>query len=287
MTSKLLDPPSLYNDLNKKANDLLTKDFPITHKIEFKTLKKPGPGFESSLSDKDGVSVGVLTPKFQWDHESYGSNVVSFTVDTKRNLKLEGTSTDLIKGLKAVLTATDSQIVTSSFEYKQPHFTVNCLLNLLSPKGTTGVFATVAGYQGHAIGIQTDYNLSTNTINDINGNLTINYDRDVSFGLYGRFKKNIIGARLYHRYEQNLSIAAEAEANYVNSAEAPKFTLGADYTVDPRTSLKAKIDTIGNVSVSVISKLTDRVRVTFGTALNTNNFSSTSKASFGLNITIE
>jgi len=278
--------PPLYNDLNKKANDLLTKEFPTTHKIEFKTGTKPGPGFEASTSDKDGVTVGVLLPKYTWEN-IYGKTTVAAGVDTKRTLKLEATSVDLVKGLKTIVTVTDSQTVTGQIEYKQQHFTINTVLNLLSPKGTTGVFGTVFGYEGHAVGLQTDYNISTNTINDINGSVTFNPDPFVSLGLFGRFKKNILGARFFYRFDKDLAVAAEAEANYVNHAEVPKFTLGADYTVDTKTSLKAKIDTTGNVSAAVTSKLGDRTKVTFGTGLNTNNFSPTSKASFGLNITVE
>jgi len=278
--------PPLYNDLNKKATDLLSKEFPTTHKIEFNTGKKPGPGFEASIADKDGVTVGTLTPKYIWEN-LYGKNTLAAGVDTKRTLKLEATSVDFVKGLKTIVTATDSQTVTGTIEYKQQHFTINTVLNLLSPKGTTGVFGTVFGYDGHAVGLQTDYNISTNTLNDINGSVTFNPDSFVSLGLFGRFKKNILGARFYYHFDKDFQVAAEAEANYVNTAEIPKFTLGAIYAVDTKTSIKGKIDTTGNVSAAVTSKLGDRVKVTFGTGLNTNNFSPTSKASFGLNLTVE
>jgi len=278
----------LYNDVHKRANDLLTKDFPSTFKVELKAPKEPGLGLDSSISEKEGTMVGVFTPKYQLEKsETYGTTVFSVSVDSKRNLKAEVTATDLLTGLKTTLTFTDSPTVTGVFEYKHPNFSSNATLNLMSPKGATGILAAVLGYQGHAFGLHSEFNVSSRTFTDINASVAINTDTDVSLGLYARIKKNILGARLYYRYEDNLAIAAEAEANYQSNAEVPKFTLASEYFLDARNILKCKVDTAGNIGVAFISKLSDRVKAAIATTINTNGLSPVSKTSYGISFTIE
>lgn len=279
--------PALYNDLNKRTIDLLTKDFPTTPKIEFKPKLPSGLGFDASVVEKDASLVGTVTPKYQFEHAVYGSTLLSLSTNTKRNLKVEATSTELAKGLKVILTATGSQTVSAGFEYKQPSFSANSTLNLISPKGSTGVFATVLGYQGHHIGLQTDFNVSTNTLNDINANVTINPDHHIQLGLFARFKKNTIGGRVFHQTTKNIAFAAEAEANYLNNNETPKFTVGLEYAIDSNNTVKGKIDTNGTVGASFITKLNEHVKLAFATSLNTDNLSAASKSSYGFSITIE
>jgi len=285
--SSVTSGPVLYNDLNKKANDLLTKDIPTTLKIELKAPKVSGWGLDASTTEKESSIIGSFTPKWQVDNNQYGTTVISGSLDTKRAIKVEATNHDLVKGLKAIFTATDSQTVSTQFEYKQSTFSINGTLNLLSPKGTTGLLASVIGYNGHGLGLQSEFNLSTKTITDLNANVTLNPQPDISIGFYGRFKKNILGSRLYYRYDKELAIAADAEANYVNLSDSPKFTIGAEYSVDPKNTLKGKVDTTGNVSAAFITKLSDRVKLALATSISTNNFSSSGKTSHGISVTIE
>jgi len=285
MSFKTFPGPALYNDLNKKSTDLLNKDFPTFNKLEFKTSAKDGLVVEANVTEKDGSSVGTFTPKFNFP--AWGT--LSLGVDTKRNVKVEASSSTLVPGTKFTLSGvTESETVTSELEYKHKNLAATASLNLFSSKGTTASVSTVVGHEGYSLGLQTDYNFSTNTINNLNGAFSyFSLDPKIpTVTLFGKFKRGVAGFNVHHKLTDRVSAAAEGEYNYVNNAENPKLTVGVSYEADALTTLKGKIDTNGHVAASVSTRV-NSLRLTVGTVLNSNNFSAPSKANFGVHINVE
>jgi len=275
-------PPPLFADVNKKANDFLSKDFPTTNKIEFKKPPVDGLGVEGSISEKDGTTVGLFTPK--WKFPQLSALILGATIDTRRNIKLEASASEIIPGLKATLAGhSENQNLTVDLEYKHPYAAIAASLNALAPKGSTANFSVVVGSAGYALGAQTEYNFSNSTLTALNLAASASLHTQPTSPIITAFirqKKNTLGGSLFHQLRFGWVGILDVESNY-NTSET-KVTAGTAYNVDKDTIVRAKADTQGVVAASVTTKV-NSVKFTIGTSINTNNFSS----SHGFQLQIE
>lgn len=280
--------PGLYADLNKKSNDLLTKDFPDKHKLEVKTKTLSGVNFDGSITrNNDGSFYGSLNPKYK--HSSHGITLGA-TVDTKRVLKVEATVEDLVPGLKTSITGDAfSESLTVDAEYKHEYVTVAGALNVLSPKGNKLIASSVVGYEGFALGLQAEY--VYDKWQNINGVASYTLPDTFVGSLFARVNTqattNIIGFNVHHRINNRAFIAAEASIDVTKTSESPKITVGGSYDLqDSNTTIKGKLDTEGRVALSYGHRLNKYARLILGTAINTNNFSASGNHSYGLTLSI-
>jgi voltage-dependent anion channel protein 2 len=279
--------PGLYADLGKKTNDLLTKEFPDRHKLEVKTKTNSGVSFDGSITrNLDGSFYGSLNPKYKLSGHGI---TLGATVDTKRALKVEVTSEDLVPGLKASVTGhADSESLTVDTEYKHEYITVGGSLNVLSPKGNRLTASTVVGYEGLALGLQAEY--VYDKWQNING--VASYTRPDSIStLFARVNTqaatNIIGITHHHRLTNRASIAGEATLDVTKTSESPKITIGGTYDfLESPTTVKGKLDTEGRFALSYAHRLNKYTRLILGTSVNTNNFSPSGNHTFGLTLAI-
>jgi len=280
--------PGLYADLDKKASDLLTKDFPDKHKLEVKTKTLSGVNFDANLTRNiDGGFYGSLNPKYK-----LGTRIpitLGAQVDTKRALKVEVTAEDIVPGLKATATGhADSESITIDTEYKHEYVTLAGSVNILSPKGNKLTASTVVGYDGFAVGLQAEY--IHDKWQNINGLASYTYS-DFVTSVFARVNTqattNIVGLTYHQRFNPRASIAAEASLDVNKTSEAPKITVGGSYDLlDSPTTVKAKLDTEGRVSLSYAHRLNKYARLILGSSVNTNNFAASGNHTFGLTLSI-
>lgn len=279
--------PGLYADLGKKSSDLLTKEFPSTHKLEVKTKTLSGVNFEGSVTrNNDGSFFGSLNPKYK--HSAHGLTLGA-TVDTKRALKVEATAEDLVPGLKTTITGhADSESITFDAEYKHEYLTLAGSVNVLSPKGNKVTASSVLGYDGFAVGLQAEY--VYDKWQNINGVASYTHP-DFVGTLYARVNThastNVIGLTFHQRINARATIAAEAALDVNKTTESPKITVGGSYDLlESPTTVKGKLDTDGRVSLSYAHRLNKYSRLILGTSVNSNNFSPSGNHTFGLTLSI-
>jgi len=279
--------PGLYADLNKKSSDLLTKDFPNTHKLEVKTKTLSGVNFEGNITRfNDGSIFGSINPKYKFNAHGL---TLGATVDSKKALKVEVTAEDIVPGLKASITGhADSESLTIEAEYKHEYLTLAGSVNVLSPKGNKVTAASVIGYDGFALGLQAEY--IYDKWQNINGVASYTHP-DFVGTLFARVNthasSNILGLTFHQRLNARATLAAEASLDVNKTTESPKITVGGSYDfLESPTTVKGKLDTDGRVSLSYAHRLNRYARLILGSSINTNNFSPSGNHHFGLTLSI-
>jgi len=274
---------STYSDLNKKSNDLLTKDFPDKPKLEVKAKKGDFSVDVNLAKNADGSIFGSIFPKYKLN--KYGATLGLFG-DTKRALKLELVADSLVPGLKLTTTGeTASESLTVEAEYKREGVTVVGLANVLSPKGTTLKGSLVLGHSGYAGGVSAEYH--TDKISRIDTNFSYSNNLDLTTNLYARINPQDSSAILGFSHFQTHSrggFAVDATFDPSKTTQVPKITLGTSYNLDERSSAKAKFDTAGRLGLSYAHRLTPNTRFVVGTSINTQNPSAPGDHSLGFSL---
>jgi len=274
---------STYADLNKKTNDLLTKDFPDKPKLEVKSKRGDFAVDVNLARNADGSIFGSLFPKYKLNN--YGVTLGLFG-DTKRALKVELVADNHLPGLKVTATGESaSESLTVDAEYKRDGLTVTGSANVLSPKGTTLKGGLVVGHLGYSGGISAEYH--TDKISKIDTSLSFNNNLDLTTNVYARINPQDSSATLGFSHYQNHSrgaFAVEGSFDPSKTTQVPKITLAGSYNLDDKSIAKAKFDTAGRLGLSFGHKLASNIRFILGTSINTQNPSAPGDHSLGFSL---
>jgi len=275
--------PGLYSDIGKKANDLLTKEFPDKPKFELKTKTANGVVQELSLTKNGDALLGVINPKYTFVKHGV---TVGFTADTDKNTKFEVSIDKLLPGLKLTTIVDSKKLNAIQFdgEYKHDYVALNGSVDVLNNEGTEASLAGVVGYEGFSVGLQSKY--SRGALSAVNGTAAYTTN-DYVFTLFGLFKSNRIGVSYYHRI--NAAAAAGFDASFdldKTQASPSKLTVGGSYQLDVDTTVKGKLDTDGKLSLSYAQRLNKYARLIVGTSLNINNPNGKSGHSYGFTFSL-
>jgi len=283
--------PIPYRDLGKSVNDLLTKGFPTTYKFELTTESEAGLKFvvaaekkqRESKDDSGGKSkqdyiFASFQPKIELKNKGINFNG---TLDTD---KLEGElilSELLSAGLKTTfkVTSFDNSALEASgdIEYKHDRgvFTTGILHKDNKNKLNTSL---LANWENFSFGGNLGYNLpigpSEGSLD--NFSLALNYTSskyDITNSINGKREKSefkiTTGAKVLYNHNSATTFAADANYDPAKSFR-DGFTLKllGQYKFDDKTSIKAKVDTQGNVAVAFSQKVYNNVNLTVSTEVN-------------------
>jgi len=289
---------ALFKDLNKRSNDLLTKEFPSEkqeNKVEWKTNAPNNVTFTSTfLKKKDGSLVGTFAPKYvfqDWNTTFTGE------VNTKRELKgeVEVNQPADVSGLKITTTAQscgEDNFGTFAFQYQHELASLTGSADYGKVKGSTLKGSVVTGAQGFALGASCEYFLGHATDSDMKefeGSLTYAHS-DFDLRAFARMNnreeedKNILGASYYHKVnskdKKQLAIGAEVTYEHRDADAKPQLVFGAEYEWEKNTTLKGKFDTAGSLGFSYKQKFSDRTSLTLASTVDTNNLGAKNAAAF-------
>jgi len=277
--------PVFFTDLGKAATDLLTKDFPVSNKLEL-TAKAPN-GVEytvNATSAKDGNVVGTLKPKFVYS--PYGLTAEG-TLETSKNYKGELSIQDhFVKGLKVSVvgevSAKHQETVKLSLDYKQDRIAAILGGEVLNTQEGPSIFGSVVlGHDHFSLGGDFALGVEHQQIKRLNGSLE--YQIPECSLTVSTNKGENVGLKYYHRISSSLQAGVDINVNVAKPQENPKLTFGGAYKIDSESSFKAKFDTEGKLSVGYLHQLNRYAKLTGGMQLNTNNFSAPDHK-FGFNL---
>jgi len=287
--------PLLYKDLNKRTNDLLTKDFPSDkkeNKVDWKGETNSQVSFETSLVQKnDGSILGTFSPKYRlkdWNTTITGE--LKTNKDYKAELSIDNHFTP---GLKTTLTEESrgaDLFTTAGIEYRHDLVAVTGSFEYGNTSGTSNVKASaVVGSQGFSLGSALDYFIGTSDSSLREFNATAMYSNDdFDLGFYGKIltekDSNILGALYYQRVNGDLQVGTEVSFDTQNPDTKPKLTAGAQYRIDNDAFVKTKVDTSGKVGISWTQKFKSS-RLTVSTTMDTNNLGGKNSA-VGFNLSL-
>lgn len=292
-------PAPLYADIEKRATDLLTKDFPSEKeekKVAWTGTTANGVVFESSLvSKKDGSVFGTLAPKYK--HAATGINF-SGELTTKRDVKVEAKVQDVasVVGASATLTlqtqaaakVSDPQQVfaTAAVEYRHDNFAGNASVDFGKLEGSTVKAAASVGMQGFILGASTVYHVGVAELKELDTSLSYQaYDFDVT--AYGKLRsndgrnENTAGFKYFHAYNSLISVAGDVSVDLTNLSKTPRLTVATVYKPDSYSTMKLKADSDGKIGLSLQQKLNQNTRLTLATTVDANNLNGKNAAQFG------
>lgn len=276
-------PPGLYLDINKKANDLLSKEFPDKPRFELKTKTSNGVVQDVSLTKSGDTLLGVINPKYTFVKQGV---TVGFTADTEKNTKFEVSVDGLVPKLKLTTIVDSKKLNAIQFdaEYKHDYVALNGSVDVLNTEGTEALLAGVVGYEGFSVGLQSKY--SRGALSAVNGTAAYTTN-DYVFTLFGLFKSNKIGVSYFHKVTPFATAGFDASFDLDKQQASPsKLTVGGSYQLDVDTTIKGKLDTDGKLSLSYAQRLSKYARLIVGTSLNVNTPNSKSGHSYGFTFSL-
>lgn len=283
----------LFKDLGKRANDLLTKEFPSEEKkVEWKGTSAGNVTVETNFVQKgDGAVVGTLTPSYKY--KEYGLNFLA-EINTKKDIKLETSVEDqFADGLKVILTGEakgPQTYATLAAEFKNPKATINGSIDYGKPNGSTVKASSVFGSSGFALGLSAEYFLGDQSELKL-FNTTLSYGtKDFDASVFGRLipdkDKNEIGGTYFHNVNSDLAVGTEVVFDTANADNKPKLVFGSQYKLNADTILKGKFDTNGVLGVSYSQKFNKNSKLIIGANVDTNKLSGKDSSTFGFTLSL-
>jgi len=286
--------PFFYKDLNKRANDLITKDFPSEkreNKVDWKGETASGVVFETSLVQKsDGSYLGTFIPKYRLRN---WNTTLSAELKTNRDFKAEVVvDNHFTPGLKTTITEEskgEDLFTTVGVEYKHELVAITGSVDYGQAAGSNIKASAVVGAQGFQLGSSVDYFLGKNDSTLREFAATASYSNDeFDATLFGKIlnekDSNILGGSYYQRINADLQAGAEITFDTQNPDVKPKLTAAAQYRLDSDASFKAKFDTNGKLGLAWQQRFKTS-RLTLSTTMDTNNLGSKG-SNVGFNLTL-
>jgi len=263
---------ALFKDLNKRANDLFTKDFPSNVKLEVKGSNDDF-SYESNLQVKDGKYSAQFTPK-QKIHE-LGNAEVKLDLDTDNKVRVEASIQDeFVKNLKVGLAVEQNKketfsVLTSEFRHVNASLTGS--LDFGKSVGSSVNASLVVGDQGVVVGGSVEANITHQNFRayKVLGGYALN-ELDV-FGYYNRgfgnkdekeSKENrTVGVSVFHKPTKSLSYGFDLGRDLIGNSN--QFQVGVGYEHS-----KIHFNTNGDLKFSYSQQFNRVVKVTIANKVN-------------------
>jgi len=276
---------ALFKDLNKRANDLFTKDFPQNVKLEVKGSNDDF-SYESNLTVKDGKYSAQFTPK-QKIHE-LGNAEVKLDLDTDNKVRVEASIQDeFVKNLKVGLAVEQNKRETFSVlttEFRHANASFNGSLDFGKSSGSSVNSSLVVGDQGVVVGGNVEANITNQALRGykVLGGYALN-ELDV-FGYYNRGFINkdekdsketrTVGISVFHKPTKSLSYGFDLGRDLVGNGNLFQVGVGYEHS-------KVHFNTNGELKFSYSQQFNRVVKVTIA---NKVNVQTDTKNSLGLGI---
>jgi len=296
----------LYKDLTKRLTDLITKEFPSEkqeNKIEWVGTTPNGVVLESNLvQKKDGSITGTFLPTYKF-REWGGETSIVGEFNTRKEFKVEfGLADQFTSGLKTTLSANskgDDVFGVANVEFRNENLALTANVDYGKAAGSTlkgsGVFGSS---YGAFIGGSIEYfvGLAQESISDLKEmTTTVGYaTSDFDLAVFGRLKslddedKHEVGASYFHKVRPDTSVGSEIVCDIGNAdVSKPKLVFVSQYSSTPETTLKAKIDTDGKLSLSYGQQYNKGTKFVLAGTFDTNNLGSKSSSAFGFTLSLK
>lgn len=277
-----------YSDISKAVSDLFNKDFPLsTTKVEVKTVASNGVNFtiNSNQIPKSGAINSEFKAQFN-DFKNGLNTTLSLNTANILGLKLE-LADKVMNGLKVELNnqfvpttnVLNSQVTVS---HKNPSSHARVFADLLNGPIFNADAVTVR--DGFLLGGEAGYNLKT-------GNVT-KYNASVGYGtpefaltLQSHKSLNEFTTGFIHRL--SLSTEVGVRAHYLTQSEKPvSMEVGVRHIIDSNTAIKTKIDSVGQIGLSLTQVLRPGLKAVLGASIDSTRLNQDAHK-FGFQFTLE
>ncbi|CAM8996761.1 unnamed protein product [Rhodiola kirilowii] len=268
--------PGLYNDIGKKARDLLYKDYQSDQKFTITTYSPTGVAITSSGTKKGDIFLADVNTQIK--HKNITTDI---KVDSNSNLSSTITVDEPTPGLKAILNfkVPDHRSGKVELQYLHEHagisasvgLTANPIINLSGVIGSNGV----------SLGGDVSYDTKIGDFIKCNAGFGFsNADLIAAFTLND--KGNTVNASYYHVVNPITNTAVGAEVTHSLTTNQNTITVGTQYTLDPLTIVKARVNNFGNASALIQHEWRPRSLVTLSGEVDTKSIEKSAKVGLAL-----
>ncbi|KAK0583796.1 hypothetical protein LWI29_003216 [Acer saccharum] len=237
--------PGLYTDIGKKARDLLNKDYQSDHKFTITTYSPTGVAITSTGTKKGELFLADVNTQLK------NKNITTdIKVDTSSNLSTTITIDQPAPGVKAILSlkVPDQRSGKVEIQYLHDYAGINTSIGL-----TANPVVNFSGVVGtNLLSLGTDLSFDTKTGNFTKCNAGLSFcNEDLIASLTLNNKGDSLVASYYHTVNPLMNTAVGAEVTRSFSTNENTITVGTQHSLDPLTTLKARVNNAGKASALI------------------------------------
>jgi len=282
---------------SSQVHDLLHRGFyGEKSEVEVKSTSKTveSATFFASSTWRAGEYVGLFNPRVSC--AAYGLHAHA-KVDTKGHYEAHAHVKDQgVKGLSGFFsyrsaTALGKEgkpektqapvVVGGGFQNENANVQVHAHVG----ESTVGVVSVAGEYTGVTGGVKVKYNVDKGDFSTLHGRLGYSA-KDISAALFGKKKddKTTAGLVYYHNPADGVQLGAKVVIDANSPTDVPKFDVGGKYALDAATNFKVKVNQDAVLNLGFEHTLNANTKLSYGAKVDTCNFSSADKHSFGFGL---
>lgn len=284
----------LFSKLGENSKKILNDDFVFQPKLTVKSTTQNGVTYSvNGVQTPNGNIEADFGTKFKLEPANLGSiisggaatNTISLKLFTTGAVSAETVLDDVanVSGLKATLSGTvrdASNFVALTSEYVGHILAISAGVNVFGTTAATSSGDTsspstalfngslVLGAEGIYVGGELEYNASNAAISKYNAAISYCDKGESELLLALTDKAQCIRACYAHAISKRLSVAAEI--SYRRATDARLLTVGFKYGIDELSSVKAKVDSAGELCMAYIQEIRPRTTLVLASRLNVN-----------------
>ncbi|KAE9449246.1 hypothetical protein C3L33_18861, partial [Rhododendron williamsianum] len=271
--------PGLYTDIGKKARDLLYKDYQSDHKFTITTYSPTGVAITSSAVKKGDLFLADVNTQLK------NKNVTTdIKVDTSSNLFTTITVDEPCPGLKTILSfkVPDQRSGKLELQYLHDYAGVSSSVGLTANPIVN--FSGVVGTNVVALGTDVSFDTKEGNFTKCNAGLSFT-NADLIAALTLNDKGETLNASYYHSVRPLTSTAVGGEISHSFSTNENTITAGTQHSLDPFTTVKARVNNFGKVSALIQHEWRPKSLFTISGEVDTKAIDKTAK--FGLALALK
>ncbi|XVF43057.1 hypothetical protein PTKIN_Ptkin02bG0010300 [Pterospermum kingtungense] len=237
--------PGLYSDIGKKARDLLYKDYQADHKFTLTTYTSNGVAITSSGTKKGELLLGDVSTELK--NKNITTNV---KVDTHSNLFATVTVDEPAPGLKSIFSfkIPDQRSGKVELQYQHEYAGISTSIGLTANPLVN--FSGVVGNNSVAVGTDLSFDTASGNFTKLNAGLSFTHS-DLIASLTLNDKGDTLNASYYHTVSALTNTSVGAELTHSFSSNENTLTIGTQHTLDPLTTVKARVNNYGRASALI------------------------------------
>lgn len=268
--------PGLYSDIGKKSRDLLYRDYQSDHKFTLTTYSPTGVAITSSGLKKGDTFLADVNTQLK------NKNVTTdIKVDTNSNLFTTVTLDEPAPGLKTIISfkVPDQRSGKLELQYLHDYAGVNASIGLTANPIVN--FSGVVGTNVASLGTDISFDTKTGNFTKCNAGLSFS-NADLIAAMTLNDKGDKLNASYYHIVNPVTNTAVGAEVSHSFSNNSNTITLGTQHTLDPLTTVKARVNNFGTASALLQHEWRPRSLFTISGEVDTRNVEKSAKIGLAL-----
>jgi voltage-dependent anion channel protein 2 len=271
--------PGLYIDIGKKARDLLYRDYNVDQKFTVTTFSSTGVAITSAATKKGDFFLADVSTQLK------NKNVTTdIKVDTSSNLLTTITVDEPAPGLKAICSfiVPDQKSGRVELQYLHDYAGISTTVGL-----TPNPVVNISGVVGSSfLALGTDVSFDTKSGNFTKCNAGLSFaNEDLIASLTLNNKGDSVNASYYHIVNPLSNTAVGAEVSHSFSSNENTITMGTQHSLDPLTTLKARVNNARKVSALIQHEWRPKSTLTISGELDANSIDKSPK--FGLALALK